>query len=387
MRSASAARASSMRSATSRPATPTTSRRCRARRSRTARERLEQSYDAEHGGFGGGPKFPHPTTLELLLAHWHAHRARRCGPASAHDGHAYARLHGATRPLRSPRRRLLPLQRRPVLVDPALREDALRQRPAARRLRRRVRRDGHAALRERRGRDGRLGHARHAGRARRLLLDARRRFRARGRQVLRLDARPSSTQCSTREESALAKRVFGLDAARQTSKASTGISTSPRRPRRPPRRSASIHPTQPRLLESARAQAARGPRAARLAGPRREAARLVERAHDRAAWRARRACSTAPELADSATRAVDFIRAELWQRRPPQSDVQGRPRALRRLSRRLRVPRARLDRAACSAVGATSDLDLRSRARRRAARALRGRRAAASSSRPTITSA
>ena len=154
----------------------------------TARERLEQSYDAEHGGFSGGPKFPHPTTLELLLAHWHAHRARRCGPASAHDGHAYARLHGAARPHRSPGRRLLPLQRRPVLVDPALREDALRQRPAAHRLRRRVRRDGHAALRERGGRDGRVGHARHAGRARRLLLDARRRFGARGRQVLHLDA-------------------------------------------------------------------------------------------------------------------------------------------------------------------------------------------------------
>jgi uncharacterized protein YyaL (SSP411 family) len=39
-----------------------------------ARERLAQSYDAEHGGFGGGPKFPHPATLELLLAYWHAHR-------------------------------------------------------------------------------------------------------------------------------------------------------------------------------------------------------------------------------------------------------------------------------------------------------------------------
>ncbi len=56
-------------------------------------------------------------------------------------------------------------------------------------LRRRVRGDGHAALCERRERHGRLGHARHAGRARRLLLDARRRLRARGRQVLRLDAR------------------------------------------------------------------------------------------------------------------------------------------------------------------------------------------------------
>ena len=40
----------------------------------TARERVNATYDAEHGGFGGGPKFPHTTTLELLLAHWHAHR-------------------------------------------------------------------------------------------------------------------------------------------------------------------------------------------------------------------------------------------------------------------------------------------------------------------------
>ena len=39
-----------------------------------ARERLEQNYDSDHGGFGAGPKFPHPTALELLLADWHAHR-------------------------------------------------------------------------------------------------------------------------------------------------------------------------------------------------------------------------------------------------------------------------------------------------------------------------
>ena len=46
----------------------------------TARQRLNDSYDAEHGGFGGGPKFPHPTSLELLLAHWHAHRADNADP-------------------------------------------------------------------------------------------------------------------------------------------------------------------------------------------------------------------------------------------------------------------------------------------------------------------
>jgi uncharacterized protein YyaL (SSP411 family) len=33
-----------------------------------ARTRLERSYDAQHGGFGGAPKFPHPTNLEFLLA-------------------------------------------------------------------------------------------------------------------------------------------------------------------------------------------------------------------------------------------------------------------------------------------------------------------------------
>jgi uncharacterized protein YyaL (SSP411 family) len=45
-----------------------------------ARERSAQNYDAEHGGFGGGPKFPHPTTLELLLDHWHAHRIGDADP-------------------------------------------------------------------------------------------------------------------------------------------------------------------------------------------------------------------------------------------------------------------------------------------------------------------
>jgi uncharacterized protein YyaL (SSP411 family) len=33
-----------------------------------ARERRAATYDAEHGGFGGAPKFPHATQLELLLA-------------------------------------------------------------------------------------------------------------------------------------------------------------------------------------------------------------------------------------------------------------------------------------------------------------------------------
>jgi len=35
-----------------------------------ARNQLASSYDAEHGGFGGAPKFPHPTHIERLLHHW-----------------------------------------------------------------------------------------------------------------------------------------------------------------------------------------------------------------------------------------------------------------------------------------------------------------------------
>ena len=35
-----------------------------------ARGELEQQYDAEHGGFGKAPKFPHPTSIERCLRHW-----------------------------------------------------------------------------------------------------------------------------------------------------------------------------------------------------------------------------------------------------------------------------------------------------------------------------
>jgi len=38
----------------------------------TARQQLAGSFDPEHGGFGGAPKFPHPNSLEQLLRHWAA---------------------------------------------------------------------------------------------------------------------------------------------------------------------------------------------------------------------------------------------------------------------------------------------------------------------------
>jgi uncharacterized protein YyaL (SSP411 family) len=34
------------------------------------RKQLASNFDAEWGGFGGAPKFPHPSSLEFLLRHW-----------------------------------------------------------------------------------------------------------------------------------------------------------------------------------------------------------------------------------------------------------------------------------------------------------------------------
>ncbi|MEI2742798.1 MAG: thioredoxin domain-containing protein [Candidatus Competibacter sp.] len=53
---------------------------------RAARQQLLGSFDPVHGGFGGAPKFPHPTHLERLLRHWAASLAR--GQADAQAGSA-----------------------------------------------------------------------------------------------------------------------------------------------------------------------------------------------------------------------------------------------------------------------------------------------------------
>ena len=39
---------------------------------RLARKQLEASFDPEYAGFGGAPKFPHPTNIEALLSTWRA---------------------------------------------------------------------------------------------------------------------------------------------------------------------------------------------------------------------------------------------------------------------------------------------------------------------------
>jgi uncharacterized protein YyaL (SSP411 family) len=50
-----------------------------------ARELLGGSYDARHGGFGRAPKFPHPTNIERLLRHWSASRESGVEDAAARD--------------------------------------------------------------------------------------------------------------------------------------------------------------------------------------------------------------------------------------------------------------------------------------------------------------
>src|SRR5258708_5425039 len=112
-------------------------------------------------------------------------RGRRRYGRARRDVHA--RAHGARGDLRPDRRRVRALQRGRAVDDPALREDALRQRPAASPLLRRLGRYQKSAVRARgRGNRG-LGDARNAVPRGRLLLVPRRRLGARGGQVLRLD--------------------------------------------------------------------------------------------------------------------------------------------------------------------------------------------------------
>jgi hypothetical protein len=67
-----------------------------------ARRQLERSFDEVNGGFGGAPKFPHPTNLERLLRHWAAtggddKRALQLASATLHamaNGGIYDQLGG-----------------------------------------------------------------------------------------------------------------------------------------------------------------------------------------------------------------------------------------------------------------------------------------------------
>ena len=80
---------------------------------------LRTAADMEHGGFGGAPKFPPSSALELMLA------VGEPEPVRGDPGRD-----GGRRDQRPDRRRLRALLGRPDLARPPLREDALRQRAA-----------------------------------------------------------------------------------------------------------------------------------------------------------------------------------------------------------------------------------------------------------------
>ena len=88
-----------------------------------------QECDPVWGGFGQAPKFPSPYMFEMHLARL---AARPRQHAAVRRRHRHARPHVPGRHLRSPRRRLRALRHRQRMADPALREDALRQRAAHR---------------------------------------------------------------------------------------------------------------------------------------------------------------------------------------------------------------------------------------------------------------
>ena len=159
-------------------ATPAAGR-SQPRRSSTRRARAlsRARSTASNGGFGGAPKFPQPAVLEFLLRYRQAHRRR---PRAERWSRLTLDKMAAGGHLRPDRRRLPPLRGRRDLAGAALREDALRQRPARPRLPGRLPRLRRRALPPDRDRDARLRRPRDDRPRRRLLLDPGRRQRGRG---------------------------------------------------------------------------------------------------------------------------------------------------------------------------------------------------------------
>ena len=256
------------------------------RRSTRPSRRSRASSTRVNGGFGGAPKFPPASALEFLPRSRGDDREMVACDDAARDGHG--------RHLRPGRRRLRALlastptgwcrtsrrcstttrcSRAPTCTAGRLTGDErFRGASATETL--------DWALREMRGAGGRL------------LLGARRRLRGRGGQVLRLDRRPSCARCSattpSRRSRTSAPRRRAELRGRATSCTSRGAD-----------------PT--RAARAIRARALRGAVAARLAGPRRQAADRLERADDRGARR--RGRGARPRATTSRPRATarDFV--------------------------------------------------------------------------------
>ena len=219
--------------------------RCSRRRS----QRLLAAADRERGGFGGAPKFPPASALELLLARGET-EARRADP----------RRDDGRRHLRPARRRLRPLLGRRGLARPPLREDALRQRPAGPRLPARLAGARPRALPPRLRGDARLDAARDARPRGRLLLGPRRRLRGRGGQLLRLDPGEIREVLARRDADSARSGIDAFYGVTRAGQLRGREHPAPRRRRRAPPEPEGLAEMRRALLE-ARAQA--GPARAR----------------------------------------------------------------------------------------------------------------------------
>ena len=289
-------------------------------------ERLLAAADRERGGFGGAPKFPPASALELLLAHGPAAETRASTAVVERTLDAMM----AGRHLRPARRRLRPLLGRRRLARPPLREDALRQRAARPRLPARLAGARPRALPPRLRGDARLDAARDARPRGRLLLGPRRRLRGRGGPLLRLDpgARSREACCGDATPTpAIVATTASPSAA--TSRAPTS-STSP---------GGAGARRRPSGLEEARAGALRGARRAGLARPRRQAAHLLERAGDRRPGRGRRGARPRGLPRRRARAAPTSCSTRCATRDgPAAAHLQGRRRPPQRLPRGPRLP-------------------------------------------------
>ena len=228
---------------------------------RRGRRRCARTTTRANGGFGGAPKFPPASALEFLLRRGETEMTAHTLRAMASGG-MYDQVGGGFARYSVDAHWLVPHFEK-MLYDNAL---------LARAYLHGWQVTGDALFRARLRGDARLGAARDARPRGRLLLRARRRLGGRGGQVLRLDRR---------------------GAARGARRRATPTPRSPgsARPTRGNFEGRNILGARPGRAGSARrlAQAAvRRARRARLAGPRRQAADLLERADDRRAGRRRR---------------------------------------------------------------------------------------------------
>ena len=226
----------------------------------------------------------------------------------------------------------------------------------------------------RRARHRRLAGARDARAGRRVLLEPRRRQRGRGRQVLRLDAATRRARRCSADEWAVVAPHYGLDRPPNFEGHAWNlrVAHAARRGRRD-RLGLSL-PDAQHAARGRTGRAVRGARA-RACGPGRDDKILtvVECARDRRA-RARRARARRAALGRPRVRRGRRAQRHRVARRPPARDAPRRARRPQRLSRRPRVPAGGAARADADALPARG-FRLGARARRRAARALRGPRA------------